>query len=72
MRGIRYDIDRFEGRVQEISRWGSSVNDIVWPILDERLERPGISIEESQKIEEFFNMIDEENPMDLGDSDDSD
>ena len=45
------------------------MNDVMVPILDERLERPGISLDESRKIEDFFDLTDEGYLMGLDDSD---
>jgi len=58
-----------EGKIYQFSHWGSHVNDILAPILDERLEeKKTVDVEETKKIEEFF-VTAEDFPVLTDDSD---
>lgn len=65
---VNRDIDLLDNRLQRISSWGSAVNNVICPILEERLERPIFGVDDSKNIEEFFNKIEDGS----WDSDDSD
>lgn len=58
-RTFRRDFDFIESRLYQVCNWGSCLNDVIAPILDERLEKRAIGTEESGRIEDFFSIVDD-------------
>jgi len=58
-KNVRRDVDQLEDSVNLVKSWGCCVNEVVQPMVEERLERETLAVEEKKHINDFCDMVDD-------------
>ena len=59
----RRQISQLEENIDRVSEWGSCINNMLCPIVDERVTKGRLSEEENDDIQEFIEMMDNGFPV---------
>jgi hypothetical protein len=59
VRNIQRDLEQLEEKINHTQHWGYSLNEAIFPLVEQRGKLPGVEVQEKVKIKEYFELVEE-------------
>jgi hypothetical protein len=60
VRSFERDVDDFAETLTDIQNWKQCVNEVLQPIIEERMEKSELAFQEKMKVEEFYDLVEDD------------
>jgi hypothetical protein len=59
IRNLTRDLQHVEEKINHTQHWGLSLNEAIFPLVEQRRESPGVEGQEKVKIKEYLELVSE-------------